>query len=548
MLMKKVAAKFWGGFVMFLLLGSLWPAFVCASQGLSIVEKHTTQDEVILYVDGLEEPVQDVTYQIGTMACIVHGTELVKDMGDPIYTLILWDNSLSVMEKEGQRIKEILTDLIANRVKEEQFAIAVLDKELSCLAGYSNNYAELKQMIQSIEGEDKDASVVNNLYEAIQAFNQIQDAGYKRIVLITDGADTADTGYSWDELYDLLEETPYPIHIIAIMKEGDQEEIQNIFALSRTTAASSFLLEEETDELSIVQGLSVDYGILQIKVQIPEEIQDGSTQNSQLTLRTGTDSYTVQTQINLPFLKIGEKQKEFPGESGEELTEGTGEQENMEDEPGQVIMRSGKIFSPGIIIVLAAGIVMVIGIVFFCIYRRRKEKPGSRDVYEELDEGIGNKRYVEGGIRKEQVVTRGKEKTERYGEYGRSAENPLDIKNTICIFGTSSEDKNDTKYVEPSHVVKFTNVENLVQMYQCGIMDKVLVGRDPTSCAIAITTDDAVSSKHCEISFIDGQYYVEDMDSSNGTYVNGYRISAKEEIKAGDKIKIGKWEYFFTAE
>ena len=181
-------------------------------------------------------------------------------------------------------------------------------------------------------------------------------------------------------------------------------------------------------------------------------------------------------------------------------------------------------------------------------YRRRKEKPGSRDVYEELDEGIGNKRYVEGGIRKEQVVTRGKEKTERYGEYGRSAENPLDIKNTICIFGTSSEDKNDTKYVEPSHVVKFTNVENLVQMYQCGIMDKVLVGRDPTSCAIAITTDDAVSSKHCEISFIDGQYYVEDMDSSNGTYVNGYRISAKEEIKAGDKIKIGKWEYFFTAE
>lgn len=52
--------------------------------------------------------------------------------------------------------------------------------------------------------------------------------------------------------------------------------------------------------------------------------------------------------------------------------------------------------------------------------------------------------------------------------------------------------------------------------------------------------DDSVSRCHAELTrTAEGRYTVKDLNSSNGTSLNGTRISAPEEIKAGDLLKIG---------
>lgn len=51
--------------------------------------------------------------------------------------------------------------------------------------------------------------------------------------------------------------------------------------------------------------------------------------------------------------------------------------------------------------------------------------------------------------------------------------------------------------------------------------------------------DDKVSRVHCGIRLSDGKFYLKDLKSRNGTYVNGERVEDTAEIKAGDRIQIG---------
>ena len=52
--------------------------------------------------------------------------------------------------------------------------------------------------------------------------------------------------------------------------------------------------------------------------------------------------------------------------------------------------------------------------------------------------------------------------------------------------------------------------------------------------------DNYASQFHARIFNKDGQWFVEDLGSTNGTYVNQRRITAPAEVRAGDRVRIGK--------
>jgi pSer/pThr/pTyr-binding forkhead associated (FHA) protein len=68
--------------------------------------------------------------------------------------------------------------------------------------------------------------------------------------------------------------------------------------------------------------------------------------------------------------------------------------------------------------------------------------------------------------------------------------------------------------------------------------DSTKIGRDINN---EICLDDiTVSRSHALISKINGQYWIKDLGSLNGTYLNA--ISVKDvQIKTGDEIQIGKY-------
>ena len=57
-----------------------------------------------------------------------------------------------------------------------------------------------------------------------------------------------------------------------------------------------------------------------------------------------------------------------------------------------------------------------------------------------------------------------------------------------------------------------------------------------------------VSRHHCRIEYIDSHFYLSDLNSTNGTFLNGKRLERKERIFAGDIIGLGSEDIVFTME
>jgi hypothetical protein len=66
----------------------------------------------------------------------------------------------------------------------------------------------------------------------------------------------------------------------------------------------------------------------------------------------------------------------------------------------------------------------------------------------------------------------------------------------------------------------------------------VMIGRG-ADCQL-ILDDDYVSTRHAKVAAVEDGHYVEDLGSTNGTYVNGQRITAPTMITLADTIRIGK--------
>lgn len=68
--------------------------------------------------------------------------------------------------------------------------------------------------------------------------------------------------------------------------------------------------------------------------------------------------------------------------------------------------------------------------------------------------------------------------------------------------------------------------------------DQLQIGRDASN-AVAIN-DAEISRKHSRLTFQGGKYVLEDLGSTNGTFVNGQRLAGPVVLKPGDVISLGE--------
>lgn len=67
---------------------------------------------------------------------------------------------------------------------------------------------------------------------------------------------------------------------------------------------------------------------------------------------------------------------------------------------------------------------------------------------------------------------------------------------------------------------------------------EIILGRDP---ACTLTVDDqTISAQHAKLSYHHSQWWVKDLDSTNGTYLNQERIEEQQVITSGDMLQFGE--------
>ncbi|MEJ4097056.1 FHA domain-containing protein FhaB/FipA [Corynebacterium bovis] len=67
---------------------------------------------------------------------------------------------------------------------------------------------------------------------------------------------------------------------------------------------------------------------------------------------------------------------------------------------------------------------------------------------------------------------------------------------------------------------------------------EVTIGRS-AACTLVVE-DDFASASHARLSNTGSGWYVEDLDSRNGTFLDGLRIDQPESLSAGQEIRIGQ--------
>jgi predicted component of type VI protein secretion system len=68
--------------------------------------------------------------------------------------------------------------------------------------------------------------------------------------------------------------------------------------------------------------------------------------------------------------------------------------------------------------------------------------------------------------------------------------------------------------------------------------DQINIGRD--SANEIVINDAEISRRHARLTFQGGKYVLEDLGSTNGTFVNGQRLAGPRVLKAGEVVSFGE--------
>ncbi len=92
-------------------------------------------------------------------------------------------------------------------------------------------------------------------------------------------------------------------------------------------------------------------------------------------------------------------------------------------------------------------------------------------------------------------------------------------------------------YVNPRLVVIDSKVKGIRKGDTFVLLPVTLIGRDDS--VDLVLPDNFVSSKHAKIFQAEGNWWVQDLNSTNGTMLNGKLINSLAKLNYGDLIQIG---------
>ncbi len=85
--------------------------------------------------------------------------------------------------------------------------------------------------------------------------------------------------------------------------------------------------------------------------------------------------------------------------------------------------------------------------------------------------------------------------------------------------------------------------EAVAELYPL-VRPSILIGRS-SKCAIFLP-DPYISSEHARIEKQKEHYFIEDLKSANGTFLNNEKLTERTELKDGDRISIGGMDLLFS--
>lgn len=481
---------------------------VCAAGNMRIVELKQKGDQLLAWVRDADSG-GDVTASLGKTTVENVTAQTFQESGMEVHTLILVDNSLSIPEENRTVIQDRLLEMAAARRENEYFALGTISDQVTVLLEFTKDYTQFKNALASLEYQYQDTFLTDALYDylIVNPFEKSENS-FERILLISDGVDNKNLGYTKDELLRVLRDSPLPVYSLGIQNwnENNDQELENMFALSRAANGESLLLSDLSDSAdSLISMLDADWDNLTITAEIPASIQDGSLQT--LTLLFGEEGPAASLDnIRMP-LSV-EQEPVVP---------------ELEPEPEPTKL------SVSIPLLIALGAVVIAVIILFILLLRKKKSPMKADSGKD-----------ESSVKPDPIPASPK------------PESSPAARRTVMVGGAAdsssfSEGRKTVRILNqrPIYSIMMKDMHNPDKLYQRTIEKSLIIGALPDS-DICIDYDGTVSGRQCEIILEDGVMYLVNHSRSNITELNGHLVNQKMRLASGSIIKMGLVEMTVT--
>lgn len=486
---------------------------VMAAEAGDIVSYYVGDNSVVLFVANPGEGAE-ISCQVGNSLPESVTVSSLEESETPVETIILIDNSLSIKKETRPLVTQAVKGIIENRKEGELFTLATFSDKIEYIITESRDYDVVTRLIDTIEYTDQETYLTDVLYDLLKELAEKKDGAFRKIIVISDGVDSKEIGITKEELREEMKNTPVPIFSVGCPTGNNNEELKEMFALSRISGGDSCLLDGNTEPEEIQKAVQEVSDLIKVEI-IPKESEcNGSTKGVVINTVNGEKKTTGSAEIRMPFRVVqetastAESTKEVINTAEAPLIE---ESVSGEAESAEKRTALTKILIAALVLVIVATIAAVI----IVKNKDRKEKERFVKAPDPEDGGANENAWVQG------------DSDSAHTEVIRDSSEP-DDQRTMMLWG---DDQSKTLVLQ--------DLNDPLKRFEASLDHVVTVGHNST-CRICIDYDATVSREHCSIYSRDGKVYVENLSRTNGTIMDGIKIDGVAELYSGCELKLGR--------
>jgi Mg-chelatase subunit ChlD len=419
--------------------------------------------------------------------------------------IFLVDISRSVTDVRFVKIREALTRWTDNLGPNDRIAIVTFGDAVTTLQDFSGNMESLKNLIATLKPTDSHTRLYDALLRGLD-LGQRQDAdipAQRIIVLLSDGLDDTMGGASAPEVFSAMESSPLPVFAIGFDPGGTAALRDSGFRTLGTLARNSggeFM--PATDD-----RLTDTYASLRQRVRESLIVQgqcdtcppDGRVYPVQLSFQDGSRIITGTGHIRLM--------------AGSPATDSAAHPPWLERMISWLPERIRPYWG-GLVAILLS--LIALGVLLMFMRKRTRS-----EIMPVFSESVSMPPYPE----PPPVTTRANDASTLAAEAVTRAQSPA--------WSVKEED--------PGLRIRLSVVEGTRKGHSWGVMlqEQTTIGRS-SSNDVVLNDDPEVSGRHCVLVRERDRIFVQDNQSTNGTFVNGVEINARYLLEDGDVLGIGR--------
>ncbi|MBE2218592.1 MAG: FHA domain-containing protein [Ignavibacteria bacterium] len=530
-------------FIKVFLALSVLCSFVNAQEGTSIILRDKDMSKfqkVKLYLNVLDKDGKPVT-NIDSTSITITENETGKQVNpkvenfyastEPMAILFTIDASNSMDGPPLNNVKEGMLKIISEFRNDDKMGIAYFHDDFFKQASFDTDRDVLRNNISSLKTGGSSSEIYKSVIESIKWLKSLPEPKRKILVIISDGEDNG-TQYRLED----------------VMNEVKNSGL-TVFTIGSTAENKGFLKNMES-----ISGSSPDGKYY--KISGPEDIKN--------IIPTLYDR--IKQEYVVSYFSYAEPSSEISASINLKLRETAYKTDFNYKSPASIVEHAPSIsfwstkeflFSS-----IGAGVLIAVLAVFMFIniskkkqFKREKEEERQlreaenadneerfnrfKNEYESLLDRIENQQTVSESDK--EMISRLEQQLEETGRSFTGAAPSIDFKRRTMILekGNSMQNYHVSEHGKGGWlIIRSGPASGNEFLLGTG---SVTIGRKDANL---ILKDDTVSRHHARVFFNGGSFVIEDMGSTNGTFVNGSRISNCV-LKSNDRIRIGSVELTF---